>query len=240
MRLSFHFRWVPFVAAIVVVAIGVALGNWQLSRADQKRALQQEMQTRAEFVPINANAQPAEPNPQEFRRISAEGEFVRPWAVYLDNRPYQGRAGFYLLMPFKLTGSDKSVLVLRGWFPRDAINRERIPDIAIPAGQVRIEGRVRASTSRLMSLGQAAALQPGAIAQNVDVAEFSRASGLPLQTFIIEQINDSNDGLVRDWPVPSVGIDTHKGYAFQWYGLALAAAVFFLVTGFRRASNRSS
>ena len=138
MRLSFHFRWVPFVAAVVVVAIGVALGNWQLSRADQKRALQQEMQTRAEFVPINANAQPADPSPQEFRRISANGEFVRKWAVYLDNRPHQGKAGFYLLMPFKLAGSDQSILVLRGWFPRDAINRERIPDIAVPLSLIHI------------------------------------------------------------------------------------------------------
>jgi surfeit locus 1 family protein len=237
MRLRFHFRWVPFIAAVVVVAIGVTLGNWQLRRADQKSALQLEMQTRAEYVPVNANAQPAEPSPQEFRRITAEGEFVRPWAVYLDNRPYQGKAGFYLVMPFKLAGSDKSVLVMRGWFARDATNRERIPDIAVPSGVVRIEGRVRTSTSRLMSLGKAVDLQPGAIAQNVDVAEFSRASKLPLQTFIIEQTNDTADGLVRDWPVPSVGIDTHKGYALQWYGLALAAAVFFLVTGFRRASN---
>jgi cytochrome oxidase assembly protein ShyY1 len=88
-----------------------------------------------------------------------------------------------------------------------------------------------------MQLGEASALQPGAIAQNVDVADFARASNLSLQTFIIEQTNDAADDLVRDWPIPSVGIDTHKGYAFQWYALAFVAAVFFLLTGFKRASN---
>jgi cytochrome oxidase assembly protein ShyY1 len=157
--------------------------------------------------------------------------------VYLDNRPYQGRAGFYLLMPFKLAGSEQSVLVMRGWFPRDAINREHIPTITVPEGVIQIEGRVRASTGNVMQLGDAAALEPGAIAQNVDIAEFARASKLSLQTFIIEQTNDAADGLVRDWPIPSVGIDKHKGYAFQWYSLALVAAVFFLLTGFKRASN---
>ena len=224
-------------AATLVVAVGVSLGNWQLRRAEQKLALQQQMSARAEFVPVNANVlAPAQP-PEEFRRVVAEGEFISSWAVYLDNRPYQGKAGFYLLMPFKLAGSEQSVLVLRGWFPRDASDRERIPTIAVPKGVIRLEGRVRTTTGKLMQLGEAAALQPGAIAQNVDIADFARASKLSLQTFIIEQTNDAADDLVRDWPTPSVGIDTHKGYAFQWYVLALVAAGFFLLTGFKRASN---
>jgi len=237
MRLSFRFRWVPFLAAALVVAIGVALGNWQLRRAEQKLAIQQQMLARAEFVPINANVLAPMETTEEFRRVVAEGEFIAPWAVYLDNRPYQGRAGFYLLMPFKLVGSEQSVLVMRGWFPRDAINREHIPTIPVPQGVIQLEGRVRASTGKLMQLGEAATLRPGAIAQNIDVSEFARASKLSLHTFIIEQTNDTADNLVRDWPLPSVGIDTHKGYAFQWYLLALVAALFFLLTGFKRASN---
>ena len=237
MRLSFRFRWVPFLAAALVVAVGISLGNWQLRRAEQKLALQEQMLMRAEFAPVNSNALAPEQTPEEFRRVMAKGEFIASWAVYLDNRPYQGRAGFYLLMPFKLAGSEQSVLVMRGWFPRDAINREHIPTITVPEGVTHLEGRVRASTGKVMQLGEAAALQPGSIAQNVDVEEFARASKLSLQTFIIEQTNDAADGLVRDWPIPSVGIDKHKGYAFQWYSLALVAAVFFLLTGFKRASN---
>ena len=237
MRLSFRFRWVPFIAATLVVAVGISLGNWQLRRAEQKLALQQQMSARAEFVPVNANVLVPTQTPEEFRRVIAEGEFISSWAVYLDNRPYQGKAGFYLLMPFKLAGSEQSVLVLRGWFPRDASDRERIPTIAVPKGVIRLEGRVRTTTGKLMQLGEAAALQPGAIAQNVDIADFARASKLSLQTFIIEQTNDAADDLVRDWPTPSVGIDTHKGYAFQWYALAFVAAVFFLLTGFKRASK---
>jgi surfeit locus 1 family protein len=237
MRLSFRFRWVPFLATALVVAVGVSLGNWQLRRAEQKLTLQQQILARAEFVPFNANSFPPAQAPEEFRRVIAEGEFISAWPVYLDNRPYQGRAGFYLLMPFKLVGSEQSILIMRGWFPRDAINREHIPTIPVPEGVIRLEGRVRASTGKLMQLGEAAALQPGALAQNVEVADFAYASKLSLQTFIIEQTNDTADSLVRDWPLPSVGIDTHKGYAFQWYVLALVAALFFLLTGFKRASN---
>ena len=44
----------------------------------------------------------------------------------------------------------------------------------------------------------------------------------------------------RDWPLPSAGVDKHRGYAFQWYALAATAFLFFLVTGFRRASRSSN
>ena len=89
----------------------------------------------------------------------------------------------------------------------------------------------------MLSLGQDAPLQPGAIVQNLNLAEFGRASGLSLQDHIIEQTNDTNDQLVRDWPRPSFGVDKHRGYAFQWYALAATAFLFFVLTGFRRASK---
>jgi cytochrome oxidase assembly protein ShyY1 len=69
--------------------------------------------------------------------------------------------------------------------------------------------------------------------QNLDIPEFAQASGLSLQPFIIEQSTDVRDGLTRDWPRPSTGVDKHRGYAFQWYALAATALIFFIVTGFR-------
>ena len=33
-----------------------------------------------------------------------------------------------------------------------------------------------------------------------------------------------DDGLVRDWPQPGLDVDKHRGYAFQWYAMAVATA----------------
>ena len=55
------------------------------------------------------------------------GEFVRDWPLYLDNRPQDGRAGFYLLMPLRIAGSNMHVLVARGWLPRYTAERGRLP-----------------------------------------------------------------------------------------------------------------
>jgi surfeit locus 1 family protein len=240
MRLSFRFRWIPFVATAVVVATGIALGNWQQQRAADKEAAARQLSILAEMPPLAASVLPRDATPEVFRRIEAEGEFVTDWPLYVDNRPHEGKAGFYLLMPLRLAGSDAVVLVLRGWFARDPRDRTRIPAIPVPPGRLRIEGRVRDVVARTMPMGTPQPLQPNAIVQNVGVEELKAASGLPLHNFIIEQTSDTPDGLARDWPAPSVGIDKHHGYAFQWYALAMAALIFYLVTGFRSGSKRSS
>ncbi len=234
MRMPFRFRWIPFMAALLVMVVGILLGNWQTRRAAEKIAIENAIVERAEQAALNLN-KPFSQNDIEYRRISAEGSFIADWPVYLDNRPYQGKAGFTLLMPLRLSNSDSVVLVARGWFPRDAAERTKLPVIPVPAAPVQIEGIARRSAGRVLQLGQATTLQPGAIVQNLEPAEFARVSKLPLQNFIIEQTSDTGDGLVRDWPRPSGGVDKHRGYAFQWYALAATALVFFLVTGFRRA-----
>ncbi len=123
----------------------------------------------------------------EFRRVRVRGSFVAAWPVYLDNRPHERRAGFHMLMPFRIAGSDKAVLVARGWIPRDPVDRTRLPATPAPDGEVEIEGSVRRHAARVFQFGDAAALKPGAIVQNVSVDEFAAASGLALLPFMIEQ-----------------------------------------------------
>lgn len=237
MRFTFRFRWIPFIAAVIVAAVGISLGNWQERRAAQKLDWQQQITERAAEPPLQAAEIALGSRPDEFRRIVAVGEFLADWPIYLENRPLDGRAGFYLLMPLRLAGSEQLVLVQRGWFPRDARDRALIPAIPTPAGRVQISGRVRADIGQVMQIGEPLPPSPGAIVQNLALSDFAAASKQPLHAFIIEQSSDSGDGLQRNWPQPSFGIDTHRGYAFQWYALATAALLFFLITGFKRASN---
>lgn len=237
MRLHFRLRWIPLIATLVVAGIGIALGNWQTRRAEEKIAIAEAITVRSQLDPLPVQALPENAVPEEFRSITVNGSFVRDWPVYLDNRPLNGKAGFYLLMPLRVAGSERVVLVLRGWFPRDLQDRQRLPSIPVSQEEVTVTGRVRTSVGKLMQLGETPTLTPGVIVQNVKIEALAAASKLPLQNFIIEQTNDLGDGLVRDWPPPSAGVDTHRAYAFQWYALSAAAFLFFIVTGFRRANK---
>ncbi|MGK5013334.1 SURF1 family protein [Janthinobacterium sp. MDB2-8] len=247
MRIRFHFRWIPFVVMLLLVALGVSLAQWQQRRGDEKLARAARLEAGNQAAPLALSAAPllpADAQAIEYRRVTVTGRFVPAWTVYLDNRPYKGQAGFHVLTPFQIDGSAMHVLVAQGWLPRNNAERTRIPDYATPAGKVTISGIARLNAGHVMELGTAPALAPHAIVQNADIGQLARASGLALQPFLLEQTVDvaavpaASALPVRDWPAPDLGVDKHRGYAFQWYALALMAFLFFVFTGFRRANKQ--
>ena len=247
MRIRFHFRWIPFVVMLLLVALGVSLAQWQQRRGDEKVARAARLEAGNLAAPLALTAAPllpADAQAIEYRRVTVTGHFVPAWTVYLDNRPYKGQAGFHVLTPFQIDGSAMHVLVAQGWLPRNNAERTRIPAYATPAGTVTISGIARLNAGHVMELGTAPALAPHAIVQNVDIGQLARASGLALQPFLLEQTADpaaapaASALPVRDWPAPDQGADKHRGYAFQWYALALMAFLFFVFTGFRRANKQ--
>jgi len=237
MPMKFRFRWMPFIAAIVAAAIGIALGYWQTRRATEKEAIEARLQQRAEAAPLALDGSLHSIEEAEFRRVRVQGQFLHDWNVYLDNRPHNGAPGFYVLTPMRIAGSDQHVLVARGWVKRDIADRTKLPEIPVPPGPVVIEGMARRAPGHVLQLGKAEPLRPGAIVQNADSAAVGEAAGLKMAPFVVEQVSETQDGLVRDWPRPSSGVDKHRGYAFQWYALAATALIFFVVTGFRRGTK---
>lgn len=234
---AFRLRPIPLVATVLLVALGISLGQWQDRRAAGKLAVQERIDAGANAAPIALGATRVEAAAAEHRKVTATGEFVARWPILLDNRPQEGKGpGFYLLMPMRLAGTDTHVLVARGWLPRPAGAAGLKPAFDTPAGPVTVTGVARGTLGKVMQLGSAAPVKPGAILQNLEVAQFEQASGLKLQPFFIEQTDPVQPGeqLVRDWPAPSLGVEKHQGYAFQWYALSVMALLFFVITGFRR------
>jgi len=242
MRIRFRFRPIALVATVLLVALGVSLGQWQERRAAQKTALQDKLAAHAAHAPLAIGAALMAPAALELRRVTVRGQFVAAYPLFLNNRPLNGRAGFYLVMPLKIDDSDTCVLVARGWLARNAFDAAKIAPYATPAGSVTVEGVVKTSIGHIMELGTPEPVRPGAIVQNIAPAQFAQASGLSVQPFFIEQSEGAGagaaDGLARNWPAPSLGVEKHQGYAFQWYALAVMALLFFVMTGFRRGTNQ--
>ena len=241
MRLRFRFRTVPLVATVLLVLLGIALGNWQTRRAAEKTGLQARLDQGLAAPPLVLGGEAIDPARLAFHRVIVTGEFIPGWPIFLDNRPSAGRSGFILLMPFKIAGSGKFVLVARGWLPRNTAEHDRLPPYTTPAGRVTLEGRVVDHLSRAMQLGTPAPLKPNAIVQNTDPRDVARASGLDLLPVVVEQTGASlpGEGLLRSWPAPNLDIDRNKGYAVQWYALAAMAFLFFVITGFRSGTQQA-
>lgn len=235
---SILIRILPFVVTALLCVLGISLGNWQTRRAEEKEILAQLMQEQMQKPALNFTKDMLATDLKAFQRLKLRGQFVSNWPLYLDNRPLHGTVGFYVLMPFKLEDSDVTILVARGWFQRNPIERTKMPELVTEQGIIELEGLVRDHLDRTMQLGQNEALKAGAIVQGLSLDDLRKQSGLKMIDRVLEQTSDANDGLVRDWPKPSAGSDKHRAYAFQWYGLALMAAIFFVVTGIRRGKRR--
>ena len=215
-------RLLVLLAALAGVALAARLGLWQLSRAAEKEAQQAALESRSQEPPL-APASLAhtldEAAAQQHRRITLQGRWIGARTVFLDNRAMDGRAGFIVVTPLALPDGD-AVLVQRGWAPRDAAERTRVPPVASPEGVVTVEGRVQAPPSRLYELG---AEGLGAIRQNLDLDAFARETGLRLRPLSVQQADGAAadaDGLLRHWPAPAFDVHKHYGYAFQWFALA--------------------
>jgi surfeit locus 1 family protein len=201
---SFRPRLWALALAAAACAAGIALGNWQLRRADEKGA-------------------------RSLPRVAVEGEFLPRHTIYLDNRTRRGKAGYEVVTPLRLRSSSH-VLVNRGWIEA-AKTRDLLPEVKTPPGEVRIAGLELKNFPRVLALG---APSMGKVRQNLDIDAYAAETGLRLEPRVIEQHSDIGDGLARDWPPHDAGVEKHEGYALQWYSLAALAVVLAIVLSFRK------
>ena len=209
-------RWLVLIAALLAAALTARLGVWQMDRAAQKIALQAAIEAEGVKPAVDNTSLGGEG--QLHRRVALRGTWLAERTVWLDNRPMDGHTGFFVVTPLVLSGRDDAILVQRGWAPRNQLDRQQLPPLAAPAGEVVVQGRLAATPSRLYELGEGAT---GTIRQNLDPAAFAVESGLKLlQLTVVQTAADvPDDPLLRHWPAPDLGLQKHYGYAFQWFAL---------------------
>ena len=226
--------------------IACAAGIWQLSRADTKIALAASLLARQQMPILSANARSWTLGEVSERRMIARGQFIPEAAVWLDNRPRPippagsntSQSGFYLMMPMRLDGQGEILWINRGWAPRNNEMRESLPPVKTPADIVSIEGIVFAHPGKVYELGSSNAAIDAAkprIEQNFDLAGEAKLHSWTQLPFVLRQEEaGAEDGLLREWAPLTTGVDRHYAYAFQWFALALAGFLFWLMSGLRQ------
>jgi cytochrome oxidase assembly protein ShyY1 len=76
----------------------------------------------------------------------------------------------------------------------------------------------------------------GRVWQNLTLERYRDAVPIAIQPFVIQQESEGapDDGLIREWEPPDVGLAKHYGYAFQWFALSALILVLYLITHVRR------
>jgi surfeit locus 1 family protein len=229
-RLRFNFEWRLTAATCVMLPCLIALGFWQLDRAEEKRELEARWAERS--------AQPAIPledvlllaaAERDDRLAEFEGHFLADYWL-LDNRLRDGRFGYELLA--WVDAGDLVVPVNLGWLAGDPA-RQRLPLIALPEHLVTINGRVhRPGLPPFVDLERLPDPRERvipALALEAWQAGLSERFGKAAVPFVVRI--DARSPWAKDarWVVVNQSPDKHTGYAVQWFAMAAVLALVFLL-----------
>jgi surfeit locus 1 family protein len=237
---SFAPRPFTTLLAVVLIAMLIALGRWQLRRAEEKRQL---FDSFASGTDITTTIDLRSAKVPRYGHVEADGHFDGGRQILIDNMFDGERVGYFVITPFALQ-SGGWLLVNRGWVPLGASRAER-PAIAVADDARHIRGRADNLPSAGIRMGVPAALAPPypVIANFPTHAELAQLLQKPAAwtkaADLVLLDADQPDGYVRNWAPPGFAPMRHTAYAVQWFALALALFVIYLVTNFRRIAAKT-
>ncbi len=223
--------WALHLCAAIGLIILANLSLWQFSRLDQKLALIERVETRSTKPPASA------PGPATWEGLSADdidylpvqvtGQFIMGELFYFDtlNKPKGklGGQGYFIYAPF-ITQDGWTVLVNRGFVPKDRKDFSTRLGSAPPRGQITISGLARrAEEPSLFSA------EPNFESHEWYVREpkvMADAMGLLVEqtapyTIDLQETVSIAGSLPQAGETRMTFSNNHLQYAFTWAGLAL-------------------
>jgi len=165
-------RWTS-IAAVAGIALTLALGQWQIGRAEYKESLQARYDALSREPAIKVGGEPLDRDGILLRRVEVRGEYAPKFTVFVDNRIHRHQPGFHVATPLRIAGSQRYVLVNRGWVasPRD----RSLPAVSTPAGEQVVQGIAVGYSERYLELSTKVA--EGNVWQNLVFERFRQATG---------------------------------------------------------------
>jgi surfeit locus 1 family protein len=167
----------------------------------------------------------------------ARGSYDETHQILIDNMTdAAGHAGYFVITPFALVGGGW-LLVNRGWVPVGAA-RAVLPQVAVTSTPRRISGRADHLPTPGIHMGSPAPLQGpfpvvATFPTHSDIERLLSIGPWSAATDLVLLDADQPDGYVRQWQPPGMPPLRHVAYAVQWFGLALALGVIYLVTNLK-------
>jgi len=227
-------HWQISLLVLLFLPLFMRLGFWQLDRASEK---QQELTVYQQRQDLPALPLKALSNSEivKYRTLELEGIYDANHYWLLDNQPRDGKTGYEVIMP--LVSDAGVILINRGWVEASP-RRENLPKIETPAGQVTIKGYLNTGQKNAIfdktlsdltidwpkrvlqvNLAEAAAL----------IAKMDNTQVLLSDTSLMLRIDSSSPGaFLTEWPLINTKPEKHKGYAVQWFAMALALLALYI------------
>ena len=234
-RRNLVFGWT---LAVLTIGLFASLGMWQSRRAVEKQAMldaADRVLLDRSPMPLAASADPA--RARDYDWSAGTGRFDARGALLLDNQQREGRVGVRAYRIF-VPEAGAPLLVDLGWLPLPG--DRALPRVAQPAGEHVLRGLLVPPPSPGIAVGPAlSAAGDGWLMTRVDVQAIAAETGLSvaLAPRVLRLDPALPLGFERDLALlpNTLPPDKHRGYAVQWFALALAVLATALILTFRKS-----
>ncbi len=201
----------------------IKLGFWQIERALEKEQRQERIQALSQRDALSLAQVKALEGLQDGINdlpIKLTGTFDAEKVFLLDNQPDKGRLGYRVYQIIVSNGD--TILVNLGWV-QGSIDRNVLPEITPVTGQHTISGHIREIEVgiQLQAQNLTDATWPLRV-QQIELDKFSALINKKLLPFVVYLDTKETLGYKKNWQPIVMPPEKHRGYAFQWFSLALA------------------
>jgi surfeit locus 1 family protein len=244
----FSRRW--FFATLLVLAgtaVLVRLGIWQLDQLAQRREFNVYVITQVSMpsFELDDTAMESALTLMEYRAVHVVGVYDFSQQVVLRNQVYQDKIGVNILTPLRIAGSNRAVMVNRGWIPiEDYLAGDLHPFDEL--GTVMVSGVIRLSQEK-PDFGKISDPTPAPGAGRLEAWNLANIPRMDeqisyklLPVYIQQSPEPAWTALpYRTTPNLELTEGPHQSYAIQWF--SFAAVLFFGYPFFiRREEKRLS
>jgi surfeit locus 1 family protein len=244
----FSKKWLPATLLVLAaMAVMIRLGIWQLDRLESRRAFNARVEAQVSQPELDLQGEALEQplTEMEYRSASVTGEYDFSQQIALRNQYYNNQWGVHLVTPLLIAGSDRAVLVDRGWIPAADYESGDWSQYDEP-GMVTVQGVIRASRSQADYGSQTdpTPVPGGAQLQAwnfVNIPAISQQTSLALLPVYLQQSPTAGPIRIPVRTAPELDLTEgpHMGYALQWFTFAAILGIGYLVY-LRRHDSRKA
>ena len=205
------------------------LGLWQIDRGNAKTIIINEFNSNLKKDPVYLNT-----DSKKWDRVFVEGSWDESKQIFIDNVIHRGIAGYKVLTPLKIQGSDKLILVDRGWIKRNKF-REILPNIDLQKEQIKVSGILESPELGLVLSDDLITKNWPKVSQTKNPDILIKEYEASVYNFILlaDPLLKNSLEYIKIKPTNMMP-SKHYGYAAQWFSMFFVLCLMFIWFGFKR------
>ena len=206
-----------------------SLGVWQIERGQAKANILNEFNDYLKKTPSNLDE-----SSKKWDRVYVRGSWINSEQILIDNIINRGIAGYKVITPLNIEGSDKTILVDRGWIKQNKY-RGVLPDISLEEKSETVSGILELPELGLVLSNDIVTSEWPKISQSKNFKILAEQFDMNLFPMILlaDPINQNSLEYIKITPT-NMTPTKHYGYSAQWFLMFVVLCAMYIWYGLNK------